>query len=203
MAAHPDQPDAGQPKKGGIVVLIAALLALIGQATTQLVLTEFPKEESGRKVAVTVSPQAGTATITNISGPQYLKAYLDMVGVATACDGLTGEGIKVEKTFTEAQCASMLIERLTADSARVMACSPGLALPIPHRDNVRYAALSLAHNVGWPTYCASTMRRQINAGQIRAACTSLTWFNKAGGRVVKGLADRRAREQAICLKDAA
>lgn len=196
-------PETGQPKKGGLVVSIAGLLALIGSATTGLVLTEVPKEESGRTVAVTISPKAGTATITNISGPQYLRVYLDMVGVATACDGLTGEGIKLGKSFTEAQCAQMLIDRLTADGAHVMACTPGLALSIPRRDHVRYAALSLAHNVGWPTYCASTMRRQINAGQIAAACTSLTWFNRAGGRVVKGLVDRRAREAAICRKDAA
>lgn len=196
------KPEATQPKRGGTVVVIAALLALIGPATTQLLLTEVPKEESGRKVAVTVSPQAGTATITNISGPQYLKVYLDMVGVATACDGLTGEGIKVGKSFTETQCASMLIERLLADGKHVMACTPGLALSIPHRDNVRYAALSLAHNVGWPTYCTSTMRRNINAGDLVSACVNLTLFNRSGGRVVKGLADRRKREQAICLKDA-
>ena len=197
------QPDTGQVKKGGVVVSGIALLALIGSATTQLVLTQIPMEESGRKVAVTVSPQAGTATITNISGKQYLRVYLDMIGVATACDGLTGEGIKVGKSFTEAQCAQMLVDRLTADGAHVMACTPGLALSIPRRDNVRYAALSLGHHVGWPTYCRSTMRRQINAGQIRAACTSLTWFNKAGGRVVPGIVARRKREQAICLKDAA
>jgi lysozyme len=195
------QPDTGQVKKGGAVVLVAALLTLIGPATTALLLTEIPREESGRKVAVAVSPQAGTATITNISGRQYLKVYLDMVGVATACDGVTGEGVKVGKAFTEAQCAQMLVDRLTADGAHVMACTPGLALSIPRRDNVRYAALSLAHNVGWPTYCRSTMRRQINAGQIRAACTSLMLFNRAGGRVVPGIVARRKREQAICLRD--
>lgn len=197
------QPDTGQVKRGGVVVSVMALLALIGSATTQLVMTQIPMEESGRKVTVAVSPQAGTATITNISGKQYLKVYLDMIGVATACDGLTGEGIKVGKEFTEEQCASMLIARLTADATRVMGCTPGLALSIPRRDNVRYAALSLAHHVGWPTYCRSTMRRQINAGQIGAACTSLTLFNRAGGRVVPGIVARRKREQAICLKDAA
>lgn len=197
------QPENAPPKKGGITVLIGALLLLIGGPTAQLALTNIPMEESGRKVAVTVSPQVGTATITNISGKQYLRVYLDMVGVATACDGLTGDEIKVGREFTEEQCASMLITRLTADAARVMGCTPGLALTIPHRDNVRYAALSLAHNIGWPTYCASTMRARINAGNIRGACDALTWFNKAGGRVVPGIVARRKREQAICLRDAA
>jgi lysozyme len=93
--------------------------------------------------------------------------------------------------------------RLADTAQHVMACTPGLALTIPNRDNVRGAAVSLAYNVGWPTYCRSTMRRQINAGQIAASCTSLTWFNKAGGRVVAGLVNRRSREKALCLKDAA
>lgn len=178
------------------------LAAIVGPATALLLLTQIPKEESGRTVAVTIAP-SGQATIKPVSGKQYLKVYLDMVGVPTACDGLTGEGIKLGKTFTEDQCAAMLDQRLAEDGAHVMACTPGLALTIPGRDNVRYAALSLSHHVGWPTYCKSTMARQINAGQIREACTSLTWFNKAGGRVVPGIVARRKREQAYCLKDAA
>lgn len=178
------------------------LAAILGPASAALLFHMVPAEESGRKVAVTIAKD-GSATIRPISGPQYLRTYLDMVGVATACDGLTGEGIKLGQTFTEAQCAAMLESRLAETGERVMACTPGLALAIPRRDNVRAVAVSLAHNVGWPTYCRSTMRRQINAGQIRASCTSLTLFNRAGGRVVSGLVDRRAREKAICLKDAA
>ena len=190
-------------KRGALITLGAGLLAIVGPVTGKLLLTDVPKEESGRKVAVTVSPQARTATIQHISGPQYLKAYLDIVKVATACDGLTGPEIRLGKVFTEAQCAMMLEARLAETASHVMACTPGLALTIAGRDFVRFAAVSLAYNIGWPTYCASTMRRQINAGQIRAACISLTWFNRAGGRVVDGLVARREREAAICRKDAA
>ncbi|MBB3953399.1 lysozyme [Novosphingobium sediminicola] len=186
-----------------IIILAGTLLAIVGPITGKLLLTDVPMEESGRKVAVTVSPQARTATIQHISGPQYLKAYLDVVKVATACDGLTGADIKLGKTFTEAQCALLLEARLAETASHVMACTPGLALTIVGRDFVRFAAVSLAYNIGWPTYCASTMRKQINAGQIRAACISLTWFNRAGGRVLDGLVTRREREAAICRKDAA
>lgn len=178
------------------------LVAILGVASTMSVLTMIPLEESGRKVEVTVQPDK-PAQIRHISGPQYLKVYLDMIGVPTACDGLTGEGIHAGGIFTEAQCSVMLQNRLIETSKHVMACTPGLALAIPGRDNVRAVAVSLAHHVGWPTYCKSTMRRQINAGQIAQACVSLTWFNKAGGRVVPGIVARRKREQAVCVKDAA
>ena len=186
---------AGGFKKG-------TLASIVGAVTAALLFTQVASEESGRKVEATIAND-GTATVRHISGKQYLKVYLDMVGVATACDGLTGEGIKVGKTFTEAQCATMMESRLVETSTYVMQCTPGLSLAIPRRDNVRFAAVSLAHNVGWPTYCKSTMRRQINAGQIAASCESLTWFNKAGGRVVPGLVARRGRARAFCRKDAA
>ncbi|WP_343611119.1 lysozyme [Novosphingobium sp.] len=178
------------------------LAFIVGPATAALLLTNIPAEESGRKVDVTIAKD-GAATVKPVSGPQYLKVYLDMVGVATACDGLTGKGIKMGLIFTEAQCAVMLESRLAETGQEVMACTPGLALTIPGRDRVRAAAVSLAYNVGTPTYCKSTMRAQINAGQIKASCTSLTWFNRAGGRVVDGLVKRRGREQALCLMDVA
>ena len=178
------------------------LASIVGAATASLLFVQVAHDESGRTVEAKIASD-GTATVRHISGKRYLKTYLDMVGVAAACDGLTGAGIRIGKTFTEEQCAVMLEASLVETSTQVMRCTPGLALTIPRRDHVRFAAVSLAHNVGWPTYCKSTMRRQINAGQIAASCVSLTWFNKAGGRVVNGLVLRRGREQALCRKDVA
>lgn len=200
MANDQDAPDS--TGKQQTVLLAGKLVALVGSATAALLLTNVPAAESGRTVAVSVAP-SGQTTMRAVSGPQYLRVYLDLVGVPTACDGLTGEGIKLGQRFTEAQCDTMLEARLADTASHVMACTPGLALTMPRRANVRFAAVSLAHNIGWPTYCRSTMRAQINAGQIRASCTSLTYFDRAGGRVVRGLKARRQRERAVCLKDAA
>lgn len=198
-----DKPlDSDTPRLAASPFRKGTLASVLGLATASMLLVEVPAEESGRTVSAQIAPD-GTATITHVAGSQYLRAYLDLVGKATACDGLTGEGIAPGQSFTEARCATMLESRLADTGQHVMDCTPGLALAIPRRDNVRTAAVSLAYNVGWPTYCRSTMRRQINAGQIAASCTSLTWFNKAGGRVVTGLVRRRSREKALCLKDAA
>jgi len=200
MPNDQDTPDSTGNRPA--VILVGKLVAIVGSATAALLLTNVPAAESGRKVAVSVAP-SGQTTMRAVSGPQYLRVYLDLVGVPTACDGLTGEGIKLGQHFTEAQCDTMLEARLADTASHVMACTPGLALTMPRRDNVRFAAVSLAHNIGWPTYCRSTMRAQINAGHIRASCTSLTYFDRAGGRVVRGLQSRRQRERAVCMMDAA
>lgn len=180
------------------------LAAVVGIITAGLLLTHTPKEESGRTVKVEVAPD-GAAKVQHVSGKQYLRAYLDMVGVATACDGITRFGerkIRMGDSFTEAQCAVMLEQALIVHAEGVMKCTPGLALTIPRRHHARFAAVSLAYNIGVPRYCASTARRRFNEGRVLAGCDAITLWNKAGGRVVQGLVNRRARERAVCIKDA-
>lgn len=193
---------ASKSQKGG------GLVAIVGAATAALLLLHTPAEESGRKVKVDIA-QDGTATVQHISGKQYLRAYLDVVGVATACDGLTsyrGRKIRITDQFTEAQCAVMLEEELVTHAKGVMQCTPGLALTYAGRDRARFAAVSLAYNVGVGGYCTSTARRLFNVGRIGPACDAMLAWNKvtiAGKKVVnRGLDGRRKREHAHCVKDA-
>jgi len=182
-------PPAGGPKKG-------TLAAVVGILATATLLTSIPAEESGRTVDVTVAAD-GTATVRHVAGKQYLKPYLDIVGVATACDGIT-RGVKLDQRYTEAQCAQRLEAELVEHAEQVMRCSP--RLKEPGRDYQRAAAVSLAYNIGWPRYCSSTVDRRFDAGSWRAGCDAILMWNKAGGREVAGLTARRKRERAICLR---
>lgn len=191
-----------------VAVRGGTLVSIVGFVTAGLLLSHTPQEESGRKVDVKIATD-GAATVRHISGKQYLRAYLDIVGVATACDGLTsyrGRKIRITDQFTEQQCAVMLEEALIDHANGVMQCTPGLALTYAGRDRARFAAVSLAYNVGVPNYCDSTARRLFNAGQIGPACNAILSWNKItknGKKVVSnGLAARRERERAICAKDA-
>lgn len=182
------------------------LATLLGIAVAQALGQYIPREESGRKVEATVTGD-GHLSLKNISGKQYLDAYLDMVGVATACDGIThyrGKPITKGMHFTEAQCTAMLEDELLAHAAAVMQCTPGLwrsGVPaIEHRrEGPRFAAVSVAYNVGPANYCGSTAHARFNAGNYAGGCEALTWWNKAGGKVAPGLIARRARERKVCL----
>jgi len=46
----------------------------------------------------------------------------------------------------------------------------------------------------------STALRRLNAGDISGACEALTWFDRAGGRVIRGLQNRRADEYRLCME---
>ena len=157
------------------------LAGVVGGVAAALLLTLIPREESG--------------------GRKYLKVYLDIVGVATVCDGLTrderGRPFRPGQSFTEAQCSAMLDRELTATAEKVMACTPALK-DHPYQT---VAAVSLAYNIGTAGYCRSGVDRAFDAGRWRQGCDAVLLWNRAGGRVIKGLADRRRRERAICLTD--
>lgn len=67
-------------------------------------------------------------------------------------------------------------------------------------DKPYVAFLSLSYNIGTAGFCRSSLPRYINAGDIRTACNLLPAFNRAGGRVVQGLVNRRRAEQKLCLE---
>lgn len=206
-AAPPATPAAptGRPGK-------KTLAGVVGIATASLLFVSIPADESGRQVDATVAAD-GTATIRHISGRQYLKVYLDIVGVATACDGITtyqGRPLRKGMAFTEEQCTEMLEEELIKHAEGVMRCTAGLALTIPNVDHERFAAVSLAYNVGvgraatakrkGAGYCGSTVARRFNERRYREGCDALLMWNKAGGRAIQGLTNRRKRERTVCLR---
>jgi GH24 family phage-related lysozyme (muramidase) len=61
------------------------------------------------------------------------------------------------------------------------------------------AYTSTAFNCGVDGIGRSTATRRLNAGDITGGCEALTWWNKAGGRVIRGLFERRKRERALCM----
>jgi lysozyme len=176
------------------------LAAIVGAVAASVLFVAIPKEESGRTVQATISTN-GAVAIKHVAGPQYLNAYLDLAGVATACDGIT-KGVRLGQRYTEAQCTALLERELVAHAERVMACTP--ALYEAGRDNQRAAAVLLAYNIGTGGWCGSTAAKRFNARQWRAGCDAFLAWDKArvNGvlRPVKGLTARRQRERAICLR---
>lgn len=64
------------------------------------------------------------------------------------------------------------------------------------------AHTSFAYNVGLGTYGKSSVARLFAQGRQVEACRFLGRYVYAGGRRLQGLANRRAAEIALCLKDA-
>lgn len=61
------------------------------------------------------------------------------------------------------------------------------------------ALVSFSFNVGLGTLQRSTLRQKVLRGEMDAASEELLKYNKAGGKVLKGLDNRRKDERAVFL----
>ena len=138
--------------------------------------------------AVFVAPWEGERT----------EAYLDRIAspaVWTVCYGET-KGVKQGDKYTPQQCLDLLSASLAGYHAQLVKCVPTLP---QQPQGVQVALTSWTYNVGAGAACKSTLAKRANAGDWQAACNQLPLWNKAGGVVVRGLTNRRAAEQKLCL----
>lgn len=136
-----------------------------------------------------------TAGLTQWEGKRNV-GYLDIVGVPTACMGDTNDVI-VGKFYGDAECHDRLERQAIVHVREVQRCTPAI------RGDQLVAAGLLAYNIGGSAYCRSTVARRFNAGAIRSACDAFRMWRMAGGRVIRGLVNRREFERAICLRGVA
>jgi lysozyme len=94
-----------------------------------------------------------------------------------------------------AQCDAMTLRAVAQFDHAIAPCLPQ-SLPT----QTRAAFISAAYNIGAGAFCASTMARRAKAGDLRGACDALLLWNRAGGRVVRGLVNRRHAERRLCLR---
>lgn len=120
-------------------------------------------------------------------------AYRDIIGVVTACRGVTGPGIELGRTYSEDECAEMNDAALLEHLKGMVQCMT-VVPPVPQAS----AYLSLAYNIGVPAFCGSTLVRKLNAGDAAGACAEILRWDKAGGRVLAGLVNRRRAEYNLC-----
>ena len=111
------------------------------------------------------------------------------------CYGET-KNVKLGQKATKEDCDEKLAERLVEFNDGVNSC-----VTRELRDNERIAFVSLSYNIGVGAFCKSSVVRRFNAGDKVGACDAILMWNKAGGKVVQGLVNRRQKEREMCLKD--
>lgn len=128
-----------------------------------------------------------------------LVPYKDAVGKPTVgyghynltpppCDGCT--------VITE-EIANGLLHN---DLEHVITRLHGL-ISVDLNDNQMAAIASFAFNLGVHAFANSTLLDHINNGDFNKAAEEFLKWNKAGGKVLKGLVDRRIAERELFLKN--
>jgi lysozyme len=152
-------------------------------------------QPSGKgKLVATLGATAAAAALAIIAPWEGKRndPYQDIVGVWTVCYGETRVPMH---RYTDSQCEDMLAEGVGDFGGAVLERNPNLA----DHPYALAAATSVAYNIGKTAYARSTAARRFAAGDIAGGCQALTWWNKAGGRVVRGLVNRRQAEYRVCI----
>lgn len=129
-----------------------------------------------------------------------LKPYRDPIGLWTVGVGhLIGDGksLPVEwfRTLTMDEVDELLKKDLAKFERGVLRLCPN------HLTQPRFDALvSFAFNVGLGNLQSSTLRQKHNRGDILAAAKEFLKWNKAGGKVFRGLTVRRQDESSLYLQ---
>lgn len=145
--------------------------------------------------------QAALDLIKSFEG-LYLEAYQDPVGVWTIGYGHTGlrhnDGtVKKGRILADEHEAERL---LAADLATFADGVQKLLLSRPREeinDNQFGALVSFAFNCGLGNLAKSTLLQRINARDYLAALPEFQKWNRAGGKILRGLTRRRLSETAL------
>jgi lysozyme len=115
--------------------------------------------------------------------------YKDIVGVWTVCSGDTRNVVPGVRQ-TPKQCAERTQNILVEYGSSVVTMSPGI-----EKYPYEWAAHTIfSANIGLSAYGKSSIRRLYNEKKYVEACRAMRLYDKAGGRVVLGLVNRRAGE---------
>lgn len=124
-----------------------------------------------------------------------LTAYRCPAGVWTIGWGET-RGVKEGDVWTQEQADEILRRRATQFMLAAIKRCPQLLREPPER---LAACTSLAYNIGVGAFAASSVARHTARSDYTRAADSFLLWNKAGGRVLRGLTRRRQAERATYL----
>lgn len=145
-----------------------------------------------RRAALAVS-LAGLAVIASYEGT-HTTAYLDSVGVPTICTGHT-RYVKLGDRRTLGEC-EQLLEEDASEAGRAVSRLAVVGLTQDQYD----ALVSFTFNLGEGNLAKSTLLRKLNSGDCLGAAKEFPRWNRAGGKVLRGLTKRRLSEQSMFLK---
>ena len=128
-----------------------------------------------------------------------LNPYKDSVGIPTIGIGSTyyEDGTKVtmkDKAITKERAI-----QLAKNVVKSFEASVNKSIIVPATQNQFDAMVLLCYNIGESGFARSSVVRNFNAGNLQKAADSFLLWNKAGGKVSKGLTNRRQKERNLFL----
>lgn len=127
-----------------------------------------------------------------------LESYLDSAGIATIGWGSikypNGNKVKLGDKITKDQAKEYKLHDLKEFKSTV-----NTSVKVPLTQNQYDALVSLSYNIGSGAFKNSTLLKKLNIGDYKGAAEQFLAWNKAGGKKVQGLVNRREAERKLFL----
>jgi lysozyme len=123
------------------------------------------------------------------------NAYKDVAGVWTIGYGtikINGKPVQEGMTCTVAEATEYMRQDLAWAQTAI-----NKLVKVPLKQNQFDALVSFIYNIGENAFGKSTMLRLLNSGDYSGAAAQFDRWNRAGGKVVKGLVARRKVERSL------
>ena len=124
-----------------------------------------------------------------------LKSYKCPAGIWTIGYGQT-KGIKEGLVWTQNQADEDLLETAWEVLNQALTASPVLKRSTSQR---QASIADFIYNLGIGNYNSSTLKKYVDKENWASAYTEIKKWNKAGGKVLKGLTIRREKEASLLL----
>lgn len=121
-------------------------------------------------------------------------AYIPIPGDVPTIGFGTTTGVKMGDSIDPVKALQRKITDISKFEGALKQC---VTVPLHQREYDSY--LSLAYNIGPTAFCNSTLVRLLNQSKYKEACKQILRWDRAGGRVVQGLTNRRQAEYRQCI----
>lgn len=143
-------------------------------------------------LVLAASTLVGIAVHEGYRGDAYVPVKGD---VPTIGFGST-DGVRMgDRTTPERSLVRLLDEIEGVYAAGVRRC-----VTVPLYQHEYEAYVSLAYNIGVNAFCRSTLVKLLNQERYVEACEQIKRWNRAGGKVLRGLTIRREAEYKQCME---
>lgn len=116
------------------------------------------------------------------------------IGYGTTASAGVGIDPRPGMRITEAEAETYLLRTVDKFAATIR---PMITAPV--NENQFGAMVSLAYNIGPGAFGRSSVLSRFNRGEIASAADAFRMWNKAGGKVLQGLVNRREEERKLFL----
>lgn len=106
----------------------------------------------------------------------------------------TTEGVKLGDKITPPKALARALQDVQKFEGAIKKC---VAVPLHQYEYDAY--VSLSYNIGSGAFCSSTLVKKLNVQNYAGACQEILRWDRAKGRVVKGLTNRRQQEYQKCI----